>query len=165
MGEVWVVNASPIISLSRAGHLRLVTELAEQVLVPEAVALEVLAGSETDPARRALESGWGKRVLVEQVPAAILEWSLGAGESHALAVAQAKQGSTVVLDDAEGRRCARTLGVPLLGTLGIVVRAKKRGRVQSAAQVLRDLLDAGFHLEEGLISDILRRAVGEEWKR
>ncbi len=82
MGEVWVVNASPIITLAKAGHLGLVTDLAEQVLVPEAVVSEVLAGPEADPARIALERGWGQRVLVEEVPALVLEWSLGAGEAQ-----------------------------------------------------------------------------------
>lgn len=163
MAEVWVVNASPIITLAKAGHLGLVTDLADQVLVPAAVASEVLAGPEADPARLALEHGWGQRVLVEEVPGPILEWSLGAGEAQVLAVGRERKGSTVVLDDAEGRRCARTLGVPLLGTLGIVL-AKKRGRVKSAAKVLRDLLGVGFYLDEDLIAEVLERAAGEKWK-
>jgi predicted nucleic acid-binding protein len=75
-----------------------------------------------------------------------------------------RKGSTVVLDDAEARRCARTLGIPLLGTLGIVLRAKKRGRVESARTVLRDLLGVGFYLDDDLIAEVLQRAAGEEWK-
>jgi hypothetical protein len=68
VADVWVVNASPIIILARAGHLGLITDLANQVLVPAAVVSEVLAGPEADPARLALERGWGQRVVVEEVP-------------------------------------------------------------------------------------------------
>jgi hypothetical protein len=30
--------------------------------------------------------------------------------------------------------------------------------------VLRDLLGVGFHLDEDLIAEVLRRAAGEKWK-
>ena len=57
MGEVFVVNASPVITLAKAGHLTLLTDLPETILLPAAVVGEVLAGPESDPARRALEGG------------------------------------------------------------------------------------------------------------
>jgi hypothetical protein len=66
VGEVFVVNASPVITLAKAGHLALLTDLAETILLPAAVVGEVLAGPESDPARRALEGGWGRRVPVSQ---------------------------------------------------------------------------------------------------
>jgi hypothetical protein len=57
VGEVFVVNASPVITLAKAGHLILLTDLADTVLVPDAVVFEVLAGAESDPARQVLEGG------------------------------------------------------------------------------------------------------------
>ncbi len=139
MGEVFVVNASPVITLAKAGHLTLLTELSDAVFLPDAVVVEVLAGPESDPARRALEGGWGTRVPVSSMPAA-------------------------VLDDAQGRKCARALGLPLIGTLGIVLRAKRLGQISSAAEVLRDLQEAGLHLDQQTIAVALRPVVGEEWR-
>jgi hypothetical protein len=55
----WVVKASPVITLAKAGHLVLLTVLATDVLLPEAVVAEVLDGPVTDPARQAVEGGWG----------------------------------------------------------------------------------------------------------
>ena len=51
MIDTWVVNASPIITLAKAGHLELLEEPGIDVLVPDAVSTEVLAGSISDPAR------------------------------------------------------------------------------------------------------------------
>lgn len=109
MSELWVVNASPIITLAKAGYLHLLSDLAPEFQVPEVVARELLAGRPEDPARQALESGWGPRAPVGSIPAQILEWGLGQGESAVLTVAKERTQSVAVLDDAAARRCARTL--------------------------------------------------------
>ena len=49
-----VCNASPLISLAKAGLLDTVHSLFEQVIVPQAVAVEVLAGGPEDAAAQAL---------------------------------------------------------------------------------------------------------------
>jgi predicted nucleic acid-binding protein len=159
----WVVNASPLITLAKAGHLALLPLLAPALVIPEAVVREVLAGPVTDPARQALERGWGTHITVAQVPALLLEWGLGAGETAVLAVALAHRGWTALLDDAASRRCARTLGIPLLGTLGLVLRAKHQGHIASAAAVVQALRAAGLYVEDAFITTVLRESVGETW--
>ena len=84
----WVLNASPVIVLAKVGALGLLEALASRVLVPEAVAAEVLAGPEADPGRTAVTGGWGQRVPhPAHVPKAVVEWGLGAGETAVLATA------------------------------------------------------------------------------
>lgn len=87
MGEPWVVNASPVITLAKAGYLHLFDQLAHEVLLPTPVISEILAGPPADPARKAVESGWGHPVAPGPIPDLILEWGLGAGESSVLALA------------------------------------------------------------------------------
>ena len=50
MRDVWVVNASPVITLAKAGHLALLTEMTDEILLPEAVAAELLMASAEDSA-------------------------------------------------------------------------------------------------------------------
>jgi hypothetical protein len=164
VGEVFVVNASPVITLAKAGHLALLTALAETILLPAAVVGEVLAGPESDPARRALEGGWGTRMPVRSIPSIVLEWGLGAGEAEVIAVVLEGSGRTAVLDDAQGRKCARALRLPLIGTLGVVLRAKRLGWITSAAEVLRELQEVGLHLDQQTIAVALSRVAGEEWR-
>ena len=162
MSEVWVVNASPVITLAKIGRLDLLGD-AGDVVVPGPVAGEILAGPVSDPARRALEQGWGWRVEVDHVPVAVLEWGLGAGESSVLAWAISRPPSIAILDDGKARMCARTLGVPLLGTLGVVLRARREGKIPLVAPVLRKLQGAGLRLDERVIRAALKRIAGEEW--
>jgi predicted nucleic acid-binding protein len=161
VAEVWVTNASPVIVLAKAGHLRLLRELPDELLLPDAVVAEVLAGPPADPARQALEAGWAAPQPAG-IPTELLEWGLGRGETAVLALAQQRAPATVILDDAAARTCARALGLSLLGTLGIVLRAKRRGLISSAADVLRDVRAAGLHLDDGTIRQALE-AIGEPW--
>jgi predicted nucleic acid-binding protein len=52
---------------------------------------------------------------------------------------------------------------PVKGTLAVVILAKQRGLVPSAAQLLRSLQAAGLRLDEQIIRAALGRTVGEEW--
>ena len=98
------------------------------------------------------------------VPAIIQEWGLGAGESAVLALAMDRQDAVAVLDDTQGRRCARAVGIPVIGTIGLVVRAARAGLLPAASPVLRDLRAAGLWLDDALIAEVLRRALNEDWR-
>lgn len=161
MPESRIVNASPLITLAKIGRLDLLA-LDCEITIPDAVAAEVMAGPATDPARNMLANGFGARGTPNQIPAAVLEWSLGAGESAVLAIALEQHGAIAVLDDAEARTCARALGVPVLGTVGVVLRSRKRGSISSASAVLHELKRAGLFLDDKLLQRVLP-TVGEEW--
>lgn len=144
MPEFWVINASPVITLAKAGHLDLLAQLADDVIVPEAIAVELLDASVDDPARQAMERSWGTRISSISIPVNILEWGRGVGETSVLAVTLQHRELTAVLDDAQGRKCARALGIPVLGTLGIVLRAKRQGYLASASEVIQQGVKEGY---------------------
>jgi len=143
VSDTWVVNASPLIALAKAGRLHVIDDSCRELLVPEAVAAEILAGPPSDPARQALEGGWGRTVACPYVPPRLLEWGLGMGETAVLALA-AERKLTAVIDDAAARTCARALGIDVIGTLGLVFRAKKKAIIPSAGDVLKALRIAGL---------------------
>lgn len=69
---------------------------------------------------------WARLVEVSTVSPAIVAWNLGAGESEVLSYALNHLGVRAMVDDAAARRCARTLGIPTLGSGGALVLAKRR---------------------------------------
>ena len=163
MADVWVVNASPVITLAKAGYLHLIEQLANEVVLPQPVAEEILSGPAEDPARKAVEQGWGRRASVDLIPPAVVEWSLGRGESSVLAWALAHPPCAAVLDDGEARTCARALGVALMGTLGVVLMARRKGRIPEAVPILHALRAAGLRLDDRVIGPALKNATGEDW--
>ena len=136
MVETAVVNASPLICLSRAGLADLLRQSAQTIVVPAAVAREILARGPRDLTAATLASStWLKQVEDPAVPPGILAWDLGDGESSVLAWALAHSGARAVIDDLEGRRCAESLGIPLRGTVGLVLRARRAGLIDSARKL------------------------------
>lgn len=67
-----------------------------------------------------------------------------------------------VLDDAAARTEARRLGLTVTGTLGVILRARLRGEVPSAAPLVREAVVAGLYLDDRVLERALRE-VGESW--
>ena len=109
---------------------------------------------------RALE--FVTRVDNIHIPDSIASWRLDAGESQVLAHAAASDSAGVLLDDRAARSCARTLGLPVLGTIGLIARAKGAGLVTAAGPVIRAVVDAGLHVDGALVSAVLVD-LGETW--
>lgn len=164
LAELWITDASPLIALAKLGETQLLTDLSEELIVPEAVAEEVLAGEEGDPARQLLESGFGRRAQPTVVSPRLHAWALGRGETAALALGLEIEGSRVILDDLAARRCARSLGRPMIGTLGVIIRARQLGMIPSAAKRFHALREADFRIDDTIARTVLER-VGETWPR
>lgn len=157
-----VVDASPLIGLAKVGRLGLLTAGGRTVIVTDTVAQEVQAGAEDDPARRALAQGWGERRAAAPVPPALAAWRLDAGEASVLALALTL-GAVAVLDDGDGRRAARALGVLHTGTAGVVAEGKRQGLIASARDVLQALWSAGVYLPSDPLLATLLLTVDETW--
>jgi hypothetical protein len=71
---------------------------------------------------------------------------LGAGERAAIALAVMRRSDLLLLDDALARRHAKLLGLPVSGTLGVLLRAKEARLVPAVAPVLDRLESLGFRL-------------------
>ncbi len=161
MAEVWIVNASPLIVLARAGCLHLLEALAPMVIVPGAVAREIAAGPVEDPARVWIEKDGIPCISADlSVPARIAALNLGAGESAVLAHAQHHPGSEAILDDLAARRAAAALSIPTRGTLSIILTAKQRGLIPAAAPYFARVERAGLFVSASLRSQALA-LVGE----
>lgn len=160
--ETWIVDSTPLIVLAKIEQLPLLTFFADRLWIPQIVAEEVQAGSENDPARAALTAGFGQIVPTAPVPASLAERHLDAGEEAVLAVALAQSGSRVVLDDGKARAAAQALGIPIIGTLGIIARACASGRISAAKPLIEKLRQVDFRADDALLSAVLTR-LGEAW--
>lgn len=162
MTECWVINASPLILLAKIGHHHLLGQLVDELIVPQAVVDEINAGPHDDAARQLLADSPLPIVPVVANPR-VLTWDRGAGETAVLSFACDHPGWRVVIDDGAARRCAPALGIPLIGTLGVILRARKANLIPSAASLLKSLLVHGYRLDEALIRTALLQTVGEAW--
>jgi predicted nucleic acid-binding protein len=94
---------------------------------------------------------------------AIAGWDLGRGESEVLSWTLTHPEYQAILDDLSARKCARSLGIPLRGTVGIILLAKKRSYISKAAPLIESLIDAGLRFDMKWINEALE-LVGESLK-
>jgi predicted nucleic acid-binding protein len=85
---------------------------------------------------------------------------LGVGLNASDTRARCGPGTRAVIDDLEGRRCAESLGIPLRGTVGLVLRARRAGRIDSARDALERLRRSGMCLSDRICVEVLKE-VGE----
>jgi uncharacterized protein len=83
---------------------------------------------------------------------------LGAGESEALALAKEVDVDLLLLDDRAARQLAERLGIPLSGTLGVLLEAKSVGSISTVRPLLDGLLSLPFHMTSRLYETVLRKA-------
>jgi predicted nucleic acid-binding protein len=85
-------------------------------------------------------TSWLEVVDIGPVTQAITTLVLDRGEEAVLSWALAHPGTVAIMDDRRGRRAAATIGVPVIGTLGLILAAKRRGVIGSARPVVEHLL-------------------------
>jgi predicted nucleic acid-binding protein len=154
--ELAVVNASPLIYLSKVKRLSILRLLAPRIVVPREVFNEVTAksadGANITVHALADNATWLHVAdLSVNAPNSVVSWDLGAGESAVIATALANPNCPAIIDDALGRKCAKTLGVELFGTLGLILIAKQRGHIDSARALLSELRAHGMFLSQSAI--------------
>ena len=142
-----VSNSSAIIALDRIGQFQLLSGLFTQLIVPPAVVREVA------PIQL---PGWVvEQPLAQPVGPHVLRAALGDGESEAIRLAVELKARWIILDDRAARRLAQSLGLPVIGTLGLLLAAKRRGLVAVVRPSLDALVRYGFHVAPELYNHVL----------
>jgi predicted nucleic acid-binding protein len=155
----WIVNASPLILLGKINLLELLSALPPSFSIPHAVSLEILAGPDTDPAKIWLQTHGSAFVIPDShISPEILSWDLGAGETAVISLALALNDSICVLDDLAARNCAEVFQVPVIGTLGILLKAKIAGLIPALKPEVDRLVTAGSMLSTQIIHEALHLA-------
>jgi predicted nucleic acid-binding protein len=159
-----IVNSSPLIYLGKLGLLNLLQELFDQVLTVDAVREEVL--DVAAPEYAILKEAFTDWLVISEVPNSPLkdrldEMGLHQGEIDALILAyhtKRKTNSVMVIDDLAARDVAKTLGLQVTGTVGIILSATKRGIFsKDDAQIkIRFLVEeTSFHMSAALYSRVI----------
>jgi len=161
VSESWVINASPVILLAKAGLMERVPSLADRFVVPQPVVEEILRVRD-DAAARWLR-GPGKQFIRPAVAelAELADSEIGSGERSVISWAAADRGFIAVLDDREARVIAKGFGTKIIRTVGVVLRLKKAGLISEVKPHLQQIKNAGGYIGDGLLREALRSA-GEE---
>ena len=155
-----VSNSTPLIALSKIDRLSIVKAFFGSIIIPTAVFVEVA----TDKKERAGkdEVSKAKWIHTEKVSnnlaVDILSANLDVGEAEAITLAKEIKADLLLIDDKDGRKAAKSVGIPITGTVGLLLRYY-RGRKDDFKLALDELIAKGFRLSKKEYEKFLNMAV------
>jgi len=151
-----ISNAGPLIHLAKANALHILQALFHTILIPDEVKIETVDKGKDKghpdalQIEKAIQQGWIKtKTMQVQLNRDFKKAAKTAGlrNAEAVVIQYAYQNRLVaLLDDEPARVFARTLGVTVRGTLGILIQAAKNNVLnrQEAMQILDKLTETMY---------------------
>ncbi len=160
MNRRWVTNTSPLILMNKIGYPQLITDLCAELVIPKGVIDELYFHKE-EQLRWELFLSSKKVISLKdylQIPSGIAGWDLGKGESEVITFALEHPGYSVILDDLQARKCAHTCNVSVVGTVGMILLAKKEKHIAEASPIIKLLIESGLRFNIHWITEVLKLA-------
>ena len=162
-GKGIAVNTSTWIALSICGQISLLEKLYSEVYIPYHVKEEIMAGGDQGVGVYELNTcSWVKVEKVADIEKVNLLYELEKGEAEVIILAKERVIKHVLIDEKVARLQAKVLGLEVIGTLGLLLKAKKKGILRSIKPHVSKLLDNGIWIKKEIVEGILKTA-GEEF--
>lgn len=152
-----ISDTSPLIKLAGVGQLDLLPLMYGRVWLPSAVVSEFATGAAPDDPDLT-QLPWISIHQTEVSPELASVRGLGRGESEAISLAIAGHARLLLLDDRLGRREAQRLGLPVAGTLAVLLRAKGSQLIPEVGPIVDRMIAQGRRISRELRDQLLRDA-------
>lgn len=155
-----ISDSSVLIHLARIDRLDLLKTFFRKITLPPSVWREVVDEGRGRPGaftiEKAQKDGWINVVEPQNKNIIqLLMQQLDAGEAQALALAIEHENSTLLIDEAEGRKIASIYHVHIIGTIGLLIRAFYENKINSfQAELDRLVNEGGFRISKNLYEKV-----------
>ena len=152
--QKYVINASPIISLSKAGLSNILDSL--DFYIPRDVFEEIQNDKYADEAKQFVQKNKNKLIQNYTISDDLFNWGLGKGETSVIASAIQDKDLIAILDDGKARKCAKLYNIQITGTIGLIFIAKELDLIVDLNESIYLLKREGLYLSEKLIQSIIQ---------
>ncbi len=146
MSQQAVTNSTCLIGLERIGRLDLLPQVFDTVFAPPTVVAEV----------RSPLTWLTVQTVENSAFVAALKTQMDEGEAEAIALAVELDNVILILDDKKARRVAQQIGLKVIGTVGMLLRAKNQGVITEIKPLLTELVQVDFRITNAIIQEALR---------
>ena len=152
-----IINSTPLIALSKINQLELLRKMYGEIYIPEAVYREVTR--KNDIAKKQIQNNdWIHVTHIKNFERKrMYSAKLHDGEVEVMILAE-EYGAEhlVVIDDNSARKTAEFLGLNLTGTIGILIKAKRKGLINFVMPYIESMKNHGIYFSEQLMEQIKR---------
>ena len=158
-----IVNSTPLIALCHVNKLSVLKQLYGEITIPKAVYDEISVKSDSVCKKEVDESLEWIHIqnIKNDMAKAMFKSQLHEGEVEVMILAMEQQADVVIIDDQNAKKYAKYLNLPVTGTLGIFIKAKKNGFITELKPILDIMVKNGIYIKPSLIELCLKQ-VNEE---
>lgn len=102
--------------------------------------------------------GWiTKRQIAKQDQYFELAINLGKGEASSITLALEFDKSVLIIDERKGRKVAEEMKIEIIGSLGVLIKAKEKGAIESVRDILNLIDKTNFRISDSIKEQVLRK--------
>ena len=158
-----IVNTTPLIALCHVGQLDVLKKIYGEISIPQAVYREP-SEKEESICKKQVDNAldWIHVEKIEnQMAKSMFKTQLHDGEVEVMILAKEKNADIVIIDDANAKKHAKYLKLPVTGTLGVLIKAKRQGYISELKSIIQEMIDKNIYISEKLMRLCLEQ-VNEE---
>jgi hypothetical protein len=148
-----ISNTSPLILLDKVDCLWVLGKLFEKVYISPSVNKEWLRPGDYITPQWIIVSDLDTNAISQAEK--MCRW-MDKGEADTIALSSVIQTDFLLLDDLKARRHTKALGLPVTGTVGVLVIAKRKGLVAEVKPLLEELKKHRFYLSDDIYAEALK---------
>jgi len=149
MRRIIISDTSCFIILTNIGELDLLKKVYGKIVTTTDIASEF---GEKLP-------DWVEVLIVkDKLRQQLLEMQIDKGESSAITLALETSENTLIIDDYKARKVAEQLGLNFTGTIGVIIKAKHLGIIDSIKPYIERIRETNFRISTELEIKALQEA-------
>lgn len=150
---VVVSNTSPLILLLQINKLDLLRKLFGKILISKEVFNEIKDKSQKKHLLDEIKKGWIKKIFA---PKLNVLHNLDSGEASSISLALQFNKSLLIVDDKKARDFALSVGLEIIGTIGVLILAKKLKLISGTKEIFNQLINNKLWISETLYNQIFK---------
>jgi uncharacterized protein len=156
-----VSNTTPLIGLASIQRFDILHNLFGNIVIAQAVYDEAVSqGHEEGGAKKEVANAEWIRIaqVSDRLAVEVLLDEMDMGEAETIVLAAELKANWVLMDEKKGRRKLSQMEIPKIGTVGILLEAKRRGLIKSVKPELEKLHKQGFSISQFVVETAVKQA-------
>lgn len=148
-----VINTSPMIALGKMDAFDIIAQLPFEFLCPQQVKIEIESGAAKGYAVTVPD--WVNVLPLATPLSPLILAGLDRGEAEVIQLALEQGIGLVCIDERKGRQAATAAGLQVVGSLGLIAKAKVSGLIPAARPLIEKAMREGIFYQPALVARVL----------
>lgn len=140
----------------KISRIEILKDLYSEIIIPQAVFDEIEEGKNKVYYEDLSKIEWIRIQEIADRNSVKFLRDLDAGEAEAIVLAKETEAELLVIDEKLGRFYTKQAGLKITGTIGVLVKAKKRGLIKHVKPLLIELTKKDVWISDSLIAEICK---------